>query len=34
VCMFENCARYNEWGDRDRAAHLRWSLTGIATQLL
>ena len=31
---FENCARYNKWNREDKAAHLRWSLTGIAAQLL
>jgi hypothetical protein len=34
MCMFENCARYNKWNSRDKAAHLRWSLTGTAAQLL
>ena len=34
MCMFENCARYNQWNRRDKAAHLRWSLTGTAAQLL
>jgi hypothetical protein len=32
--MFENCAKYNGWKDGDKVAHLRWSLTGIAAQLL
>jgi hypothetical protein len=32
--MFENCAKYNGWKDDDKVAHLRWSLTGIAAQLL
>ena len=32
--QFENCARYNEWDMTDKVAHLRWSLTGIAAQLL
>ena len=31
---FENCARYNRWEEEDRIAHLRWSLTGMAAQLL
>ena len=32
--MFENCATYNKWNKKDKSAHLRWSLTGIAAQLL
>jgi hypothetical protein len=32
--MLENCAKYNRWKDDDKVAHLRWSLTGIAAQLL
>ena len=32
--MFENCATYNNWGKKDKLAHLRWSMTGIAAQLL
>ena len=31
---FENCCRYNDRNHRDKAAHLRWSLTGAAAQLL
>jgi len=31
---FENCASYNRWSDTDKLAHLRWSLTGAAAQLL
>ena len=34
VHMFENCASYNGWTESDKAAHLRWSLTGVAAQLL
>ncbi|HSN22635.1 MAG TPA: reverse transcriptase domain-containing protein, partial [Methylomicrobium sp.] len=34
MCMFENCARYNNWNKIDKVAHLRWSLTGVAAQLL
>jgi hypothetical protein len=34
LAQFENCATYNEWNERDKVAHLRWSLTGIAAQLL
>ena len=32
--QFENCVQYNNWNERDKVAHLRWSLTGIAAQLL
>jgi len=32
--MFENCATCNKWDEKDKAAHLRWSLTGPAAQLL
>jgi hypothetical protein len=32
--QFENCAKYNHWNSDDKVAHLRWSLTGIAAQLL
>jgi len=31
---FENCSMYNGWNPADKAAHLRWSLTGTAAQLL
>ena len=34
MCMFENCVQYNKWGERDKRAQLRGSLTGIAAQLL
>ena len=34
IYMFENCCKYNKWGEEDKVAHLRWSLTGIAAQLL
>jgi hypothetical protein len=34
LAQFENCATYNAWNERDKVAHLRWSLTGIAAQLL
>ena len=34
LVQFENCCRYNNWKRKDRAAHLRWSLTGAAAQLL
>ena len=27
--MFENCATYNNWGKKDKLAHLRWSMTGM-----
>ena len=28
LVQFENCCRYNDWNHGDKAAHLRWSLTG------
>src|SRR5208282_5362089 len=28
--QFDNCCRYNEWDAVDKAAHLRWSLSGTA----
>ena len=31
---FENCCRYYDWNRKDKAAHLRWSLTGAAAELL
>jgi hypothetical protein len=34
LCTFQNCAAYNRWCDADKVAYLRWSLTGIAAQLL
>ena len=34
VAQFENCASYNKWSNIDKAAHLRWALTGSAAQLL
>jgi len=33
LVQFENCAAINEWDIADKAAHLRWSLTGSAAQL-
>jgi len=32
--QFENCCAYNGWNKVDKAAHLRWSLSGTAAQLL
>ena len=32
--QFENCAAFNFWDDDEKAAYLRWSLTGPAAQLL
>ena len=32
--QFENCSKYNEWSQTDKVAHLRWSLSGVAAQLL
>jgi hypothetical protein len=34
VYQFENCAKYNRWNLIDKVAHLRWSLSGTAAQLL
>jgi len=32
--QYDSCAKYNGWGERDKVAYLRWSLTGPAAQLL
>ena len=32
--QFDNCCRYNAWDVVDKTAHLRWSLSGTAAQLL
>jgi len=32
--QFENCTKYNRWDADDQVAHLRWSLSGAAAQLL
>ena len=34
ICMFENCCDCNKWDEEHKVAHLRWSLTGIAAQLV
>lgn len=34
LVQFNNCASYNKWTELDKLAHLRWALTGSATQLL
>lgn len=34
LAHFQNCAVYNRWNDSDKAAHLRWSLSRTAAQLL
>ena len=34
LAQFENCSTYNCWNNSDKAAHLSWSLTGSAAQLL
>ena len=34
LVQFENCASYNRWSQADKVAHVRWSLTGSAGQLL
>ena len=32
--QFDNCCKYNGWNTVDKTAHLRWSLSGTAAQLL
>ena len=32
--QFENCSQYNKWDEENQVAYLRWSLSGIAAQLL
>jgi len=34
LVQFNNCASYNKWTEPNKLAHLRWALTGSATQLL
>jgi len=34
ILQFQNCAKYNCWSKKDKAAHLRWSITGSATLVL
>jgi len=34
LAQFDICCSYNSWNDRDKAAHLKCCLTGIAGQLL
>jgi len=34
LLQFQNCAKYNNWSDDDKEAHLRWSMSGAATQIL
>jgi len=34
IYQFDNCSKYNEWDTTDKIAHLRWSLSGAAAQLL
>ena len=34
LAQFDICAEYNEWNDKDRAAHLKCCLSGVAAQLL
>jgi len=34
VLQFQNCAKYNNWSSEDCEAHLRWSMTGLAAQIL
>ena len=30
ILQFQNCSEYNNWNKTDKAAHLRWSMTGSA----
>ena len=34
LCQFKNCSQYNGWDEENRTAYLRWSLSGVAAQLL
>ena len=34
LLQFQNCAKYNKWNMDDKEAHLRWSMTGMAAQVL
>jgi len=34
LVQFNDCLQYNQWDDRDKLLYLRWSLTGIAAQML
>jgi len=34
ILQFQNCAEYNRWNEKDKNAHLRWSMTGSAAQVL
>lgn len=34
LAQFDICAAYNGWTDKDKAAHLKCCLTGVAGQLL
>jgi len=34
LAKFESCSLYNDWDEKDKAAHLRNCLTGVAAQLL
>jgi hypothetical protein len=34
VIAFQNCAAFNRWSEEEKTAHLKNSLTGVATQLL
>ena len=34
LAQFDICCSYNSWNDRDKAAHLKCCLTGVAGQLL
>jgi len=34
ILQFQNCAEYNRWNAKDKKAHLRWSITGSAAQVL
>jgi len=34
ILQFQNCSQYNGWNEKDKNAHLRWSMTGSAAQVL
>jgi len=32
--QFNNCAQFNRWNNSEKLHYLRWSLTGVAAQML
>jgi len=34
LALFNNCAQYNRWVSREKRLYLRWSLNGVAAQML